>query len=118
MQWNKNDQLKSPKRVLKAAVYARYSSEMQSSSSARDQIERVKALAAGGQIESRMSPGATVEVDSDWVQSDEAMSGKAAGRRGYQVILAGIRQKAFDLLVVDDLSRLTRSLGNLLELYQ
>ncbi len=103
---------------ISAAVYARYSSEMQAPTSALDQIERIKALAAKDQIESRLYPGAEVQIDSKWVLSDEAVSGKVAGRRKYQTILDGIRQRAFLLLIVDDLSRLTRSLGNLLELYQ
>ncbi len=106
------------KRVVRAAIYARYSSEMQSSSSARDQVERICYLAQKDQIPSRLHSDCKVEIISDWIQKDEAVTGKVAGRRGYQIILNGIRQKSFDILIVDDLSRLTRSLGNLLELYQ
>lgn len=107
-----------PKRVLRAAVYARYSSEMQSSTSAKDQINRVISLAERDQIESRLFPGARVEIIEEWIQKDEAITGKIAGRAGYQKILQGLREKSFDILIVDDLSRLTRSLGNLLDLYQ
>lgn len=103
---------------IRAAVYARYSSEMQSSTSADDQVKRIQRLAGEGSIESRLHPGAYVDVLESWIQKDEALSGKVAGRRGYQIILQGIRNREFNILLVDDLSRLTRSLGNLLELYQ
>lgn len=58
-----------------------------------------------------------MQLVEDWVLKDEAQSGRIAGREGYEKILQGIREKSFDILVVDDLSRLTRSLGNLLSLY-
>jgi site-specific DNA recombinase len=118
MRRSEEKNLTLPKAIIRAAVYARYSSEMQSSSSARDQVERIRTLAEKDQIESRLHPGSRVKIHQEWVQMDEAISGKLAGRRGYQMILDGIRRKAFELVIVDDLSRLTRSLGNLLDLYQ
>ncbi len=106
------------KRMIRGAVYARYSSDMQSPTSAQDQIDRILRMAEKNQILSRRYPNCRVEILTEWTQRDEAMSGRVAGRRGYQAILDGIRNKNFDMVVVDDLSRLTRSLGNLLELYQ
>ncbi len=106
------------RRVARAAVYARYSSEMQSPTSARDQIDRICLLAEKDQIATRLYVDHQIEIVPEWIQKDEAVTGKVATRRGYQIILDGVRKKAFDLLIVDDLSRLTRSLGNLLELYQ
>lgn len=106
------------KRVVRAGVYARYSSEMQSSSSATDQIDRIRYLTEKGQIATRMYANCRIEILSEWIQKDEAFTGRVAGRQGYQNILNGIRSKSFELLLVDDLSRLTRSLGNLLDLYQ
>lgn len=106
------------KRVVRGAIYARYSSEMQSPTSAQDQVDRIVRLADKDQILSRRYPNCHVEILQDWIHKDEAFTGRVAGRRGYQAILDGIRQKNFDMLIVDDLSRLTRSLGNLLELYQ
>lgn len=106
------------KPVIRAAIYARYSSEMQSPTSARDQIDRIGHLVKKGQAPTTLYADCKIEILPEWIQKDEAFSGKVAGRHGYQNILHGIRNKCFDILFVDDLSRLTRSLGNLLELYQ
>ena len=100
------------------SVYARYSSDMQSADSADDQIKRIKYRIGTGQVVSRKFIGRSLKIDSEWVLKDEAQSGRVAGREGYERLLEGIRSKAFDLLIVDDLSRLTRSLGNLLNLYE
>ncbi len=104
--------------AVRAAIYARYSSEMQSSTSAQDQVNRILDLVKKGQLPTRLFPGSPIRVLPDWIYQDEAITGKVAGRFGYQTILQGIRKRAFDILIVDDLSRLTRSLGNLLDLYQ
>ncbi len=118
------EQMKEPskgkqlKRVVRAAIYARYSSEMQSSTSAQDQVNRITRLANADMIESRLYSDCRVQVLPDWIFRDEAVTGKVAGRHGYQTLLAGIRKKEFEVVIVDDLSRLTRSLGNLLDLYQ
>src|SRR6185295_18235018 len=92
------------RRTVRAAVYARYSSEMQSSSSATDQVDRILRLSEIDQVPTRLFPDGRVTVLPEWIQKDEAITGKVAGRRGYQAILNGIRSKAFDLLLVDDLS--------------
>ncbi len=106
------------KRVVRGAIYARYSSEMQSPTSARDQIDRICLLAEKDQIATRLYVDCQIQIIPEWIQKDEAITGKVATRRGYQTILDGIRKQSFDVLIVDDISRLTRSLGNLLELYQ
>ncbi len=106
-----------PRPVIYGAIYARYSSDMQSASSARDQIERIKYLVSKAQVPTRLFQDAEIKIEPKWIHCDEAMTGKIAGRFGYQTILEGIRQKSFHILIVDDLSRLTRSLGNLLGLY-
>lgn len=103
--------------VVYASIYARYSSDMQSPTSARDQIERANYLASRNEIPSRLYANAEIKIDPQWVFKDEAVTGRIAGRFGYQAVLEGIRQKQFHILLVDDLSRLTRSLGNLLGLY-
>ena len=103
--------------AARAAVYARYSSDMQSADSADDQIARIRYRLDHGQIRSQKFLGNPIEIISEWVQKDEAQSGRIAGRDGYEKILRGIREKSFDVIIVDDLSRLTRSLGNLLGLY-
>ena len=111
------DFLEENSSVIYGAIYARYSSDMQSSNSARDQIERIKYLMERNQIPSRLYHDARIKLEPQWIIADEAITGKIAGRLGYQTILEGIRQKSFQILIVDDLSRLTRSLGNLLDLY-
>ncbi len=101
----------------RAAVYARYSSDMQSADSADDQIARIRYRLDHGQIRSQKHFGNPIEICNEWVKKDEAQSGRIASRDGYEAILNGIRSKSFDIIIVDDLSRLTRSLGNLLGLY-
>lgn len=108
----------APKKLsCRAAIYARYSSDMQSADSADDQISRIQYRLKNGQIRSLKSDGRPIELTSSWILKDEAQSGRLAGRDSYERILEGIREKAFEILIVDDLSRLTRSLGNLLGLY-
>ncbi|MBY0316776.1 MAG: recombinase family protein [Bdellovibrionales bacterium] len=94
-----------------------HSSDMQSDCSADDQIARIKYRVKSGQLRSITHAGKPFQIAPEWILKDEAQSGRVAGRAGYEKVINGIRNKAFDILVVDDLSRLTRSLGNLLGLY-
>lgn len=114
----RNAQL-STKPIAKVAIYARYSSKNQSSASAKDQIDRALYKVEKGQISLTKFPLSTYElkVAADWIVKDEAKSGKTPGRKGYEKILNGIREQQFDVLLVDDLSRLTRDLGDQLALY-
>jgi DNA invertase Pin-like site-specific DNA recombinase len=48
------------------------------------------------------------QPDEEHVFIDEAISGSTAVRPGYQAMLAGVEAQAFDVLVVDDASRLSR----------
>ncbi|OQW47573.1 MAG: hypothetical protein A4S09_14770, partial [Proteobacteria bacterium SG_bin7] len=108
----------APKKLsCRAAIYARYSSDMQSADSADDQISRIHYRLKNGQIRALKTDGRSIELLPSWTLKDEAQSGRLAGRESYERILEGIREKAFEILIVDDLSRLTRSLGNLLGLY-
>ena len=101
----------------RAAIYARYSSDMQSEDSANDQIARITYRLEHGQIRSQKHTGRILELVQEFILKDEAQSGRLAGCENYERIIEGIRRKSFDVLIVDDLSRLTRSLGNLLGLY-
>jgi len=105
---------------LRAAVYARHSSTKQNARSCDEQIMRIRHLVSKGDIHSRKFFGRAVEVDERWIVKDEAISGRTADRAGYQIIIDSIscRTKPFDLLLLDDLSRATRDLGNMLDLYQ
>jgi site-specific DNA recombinase len=82
---------------MKAALYARYSTEKQRDASIEDQFrecERV-ARAAGFDIVSRFQ--------------DKGMSGGTADRPGYQALLSAARRKQFNVIVVEDISRLWRN---------
>ena len=103
--------------TYRAGIYARYSSDMQSETSADEQIERIQYKLKNAQVRSNLNDRRPIELSPDWILKDEAQSGRLAGRENYEKVLEGIRQKSFDILIVDDLSRLTRSLGNLLGLY-
>lgn len=81
-------------------VYARYSTLLQDSRSIDDQERRCRAYAA--------AHGMTV-VD---VYSDAAESGSHIERAGMQRLLAAARRREFRGVLVDDLSRLSRDLGN------
>jgi site-specific DNA recombinase len=90
---------------------------MQATDSAETQIARAKRKADAGELNSRRFPNHTFEILDHWIMKDEALSGKTAGRDGYQIILQGIRDQQFEILLVDDFSRLTRDMGDLLDLY-
>jgi site-specific DNA recombinase len=80
----------------RAAIYARYSSESQSASSIDDQIRLCK--------ERLGSEGWTLVQ----VFRDAAVSGASALRPGYQALLEGAREAAFDVVVAEALDRLSR----------
>lgn len=81
---------------MKAALYARFSSDLQRATSIEDQFRncRKRAEAEGWTIVATFA--------------DEAMSGSDANRPQYQAMLAAAAKGAFHILLVDDLSRLTR----------
>ncbi len=85
----------SPK-PLRAAIYARYSTDSQREQSIEDQFrvcerhaERIEAAVASR-------------------YSDEAISGGTAQRPGYQAMLVAARNHEFDVIVAEDLKRLWR----------
>ena len=83
---------------MRAAIYARYSSESQRQESIEDQIFTCRRLAR----EKRLT------VLDDHIYADYAQSGSRKDRVGLnQLITAGANQ-LFDVLIVDDLSRLAR----------
>jgi DNA invertase Pin-like site-specific DNA recombinase len=74
--------------------------DKQDARSIDDQLRRCRAFAEGR--------GLTVVA----VHQDAAMSGASRARPGLQRLLAEAKRKAFDAVIVDDLSRLSRDLGN------
>ncbi|WP_084386554.1 recombinase family protein [Roseinatronobacter thiooxidans] len=81
---------------LRAAIYARYSSDMQSAASITDQVRICRRLAE----------------DRSWtvveVFTDEALSGASHLRPGYQQMQQAAMAGRFDVLVAEALDRLSR----------
>ena len=83
---------------MSAAIYARYSSENQRPESIDDQISACHRLAK--------ERGLT--IDDDHIYADQAQSGARSDRPGLAALLAAAPSKEFDVVLVDDLSRLAR----------
>lgn len=81
---------------MRTAAYARYSSDAQREASIRDQLRNVQEFCA------RQGWPAPV------VFEDLAISGSRSDRPGYRELFAAANKKAFDVLLVDDFSRLAR----------
>lgn len=83
--------------LVRAAIYARFSTDNQKEASIEDQVRvcRRAAVAAGFHIV------ATFE--------DKGISAGTSDRPGYQKLLAKARARAFDIVVVEDISRLWRN---------
>src|ERR1017187_6731654 len=82
---------------MRAALYARFSTDKQRDASIDDQMrecERV-AKAAGLEVVARFE--------------DKGISGGTASRPGYQALLAAVRRREFDVIVTEDISRLWRN---------
>ncbi len=91
---------------MRAAIYARYSSQNQSEKSILDQVRVCKQYIA--------EHGLT--LDEQHIYTDEAISGSLLMRPGLQAVERAAEHKEFDALVVDDLSRLSRSNHQMLTL--
>lgn len=83
---------------MTAAVYARYSSENQRPESITDQISACRKLATEQSI----------AIAEDHIYTDEAQSGARSDRPGLAALLAAAPSGEFDVVLVDDLSRLAR----------
>lgn len=81
-----------------AAVYARYSSENQRPESIDDQISACRKLAKER----------AVKIAEHHIYTDKAQSGARSDRPGLSALLAAITTNEFDVVFVDDLSRLAR----------
>ena len=95
---------------LRCAIYARFSSDRQSPISIEDQFRKCREYA--------LLQGWTV-LD-EHIYADHAVSGTSAERTGLQRLLAAVEPKlrAFDAILIDDTSRLTRKLADALNLYE
>jgi DNA invertase Pin-like site-specific DNA recombinase len=82
---------------MRAAIYARYSSDLQRPASIEDQVRRCQA-----EIARRNWQEAVVFSDS------EIPGTVSQGRSGYQQLRKAAKAKEFDVVVVDEFSRLSR----------
>jgi len=86
---------------MRAAIYARYSSENQRDESIEDQIEVCRRYAA------RLG----FEVTATF--NDRAISGSNNNRPRYQQMLAEARRGSFDVVIVEAVDRLARKLADI-----
>jgi len=91
---------------MKAAIYARYSSENQSEKSIDDQVRVCRAYAS--------EHGLVIEEKD--IYTDEAVSGSLVDRPGLQALEKAMEDSEFQAVVVDDLARLSRSNHQMLTL--
>jgi len=83
---------------MRAAIYARYSSEKPRPESIEDQVVACRRLAAERGF----------AVLEDHIYADQAQSGARRDRQGLAALLAAAKGRQFDVVLVDDLSRLAR----------
>src|SRR5262245_51142408 len=81
---------------MNVAMYARYSSEQQREASIDDQFRNCEQYAA------RQGWSVTARYE------DTAISGSTAARPGYQQMLTDAQAHRFEVLLIDDFSRLSR----------
>lgn len=91
---------------MKVAIYTRYSSESQNAKSIEDQVRVCKTYIKDNGM----------SVDNDHIYCDEAISGSIINRPGLQALENAAENKEFQAVVVDDLSRLSRSNHQMLTL--
>lgn len=84
---------------MRAAIYARYSTESQREQSIADQIR----------VAERLADRHSFTVVSRF--SDQAISGGTAQRPGYQRMLTAARRREFEVILAEDTSRLWRNLA-------
>jgi DNA invertase Pin-like site-specific DNA recombinase len=87
--------------MLKAAIYARYSDDKQSDTSIEDQVRCCQALAQRHAL----------CVPEHHIFTDSAITGTELGtqkRTGYQAAIKAWDAREFDILIVDEFSRLSR----------
>ena len=93
--------------VMRAAVYARYSSDLQRPASIEDQVRRCREYA-----EAR-----SWQVAEEHIYTDQAISGAVTrARPGYQRMLAGAKERVFDVVLADEQSRFSRDQAECLTL--
>jgi site-specific DNA recombinase len=94
----------------RCAIYARYSSEKQNSLTIDQQIRKCREYAERHSL----------AVLNEHIYTDEAISGATDDRDGLRRLLATAKQKPrpFDVILVDDTSRLSRRLADSLNIHE
>src|SRR5713226_6225488 len=92
--------------MIRTAIYARYSTDLQRDASIEDQI---RACRARIEREGWMTAG---------VYSDHAVSGSVRLRPGYQKLLEDARNAEFEVVVAEALDRLSRDQEDVAALYK
>src|SRR4051794_16082651 len=94
--------------MRQAAIYARYSTDKQSRLSLSDQVRKCREYAAAHDL----------VVLEQHVYLDEAVSGVGSDRRGLRSLMdaALSTDPPFDAIIVDDTSRLSRTIEETLSL--
>ena len=82
--------------VMKTAIYTRYSSDRQREASTQDQLRNCARRA--------QTEGWTISAHF----KDEGISGSRSDRPGYRALLESAKRHEFEVLLMDDLSRLSR----------
>ncbi len=90
------------------AIYARYSSELQSEASIEDQIRRARDVIAraGG------------DPDRAMVFPDYAMSGASMVRPGLEALLRAVDEKKVDVILTEDISRISRDMADAAQIFK
>ncbi len=83
---------------MAAAIYARYSSENQRPESIDDQISACRKLAKLRSL----------TISDEHIYADQAQSGARSDRPALAALMTAARASEFDVVLVDDLSRLAR----------
>lgn len=92
--------------TLRAAVYARYSSDLQKATSIEDQIAMAQRLCD--------QQGWTLVH----VFTDEEMTGRNTRRPGFQSLKTAVGQRQIDVVIVEAIDRLSRSIRDSLDHYE
>ncbi len=95
----------SPKKALRVAIYARYSTDLQSPRSIEDQVRDCK---------DRMEDGWVLVG----VYSDRMISGDTVMRPGYQALFEALRRGEIDVIIAEGLDRLSRDQEHSAALYK
>lgn len=83
-----------------AAAYARYSTDKQTGNSIAYQLDKIRVYCAEKQI----------QITATY--TDEGQSGTNTDRPGFRALLAGAQQHAFDAVVIYDITRGSRDVGD------